>query len=160
MKKLLSIGMLTVCALALTERPADAWVNSKFSIGLNWHLQSGNNNVLWGLWKNGQVPGPEAFGGHGGPMQFGPQQQQMMPPANGFPFYGNSQPMPQAYPAQTPPPQTAQQYSYNPYQAVSYQPNTGYYYPQQYTYPSYYSGYGQPSGYSQQQVPYYWYQGR
>jgi hypothetical protein len=157
MKKLLSIGMLTVCALALTERPADAWVNSKFSIGLNWHLQSGNNNVLWGLWKNGQVPGPEAFGGggHGAPFQFGPQMQ----PAGQFPFFGNGQPtMPQAYPAQTaPPPQTAQQYTYNPFQNVSYQPNTGYYYyPQpQYTYPAY-----SYSGYDQQQVPYYWYQGR
>jgi hypothetical protein len=157
MKKLLSVGLLTVCALAFADRPAHAWVNSKFSIGLNWHLQSGNNNILWGAWKNGQVPGPEAFGGGmGSPFQYGPQ---MAPPGT-FPFFGSGQPnAPQGIPVQTaPPPQTAQEYQYNPYQSVSYQPNTGYVYPSytypSYTYPSYYSGY------SQQQVPSYWYQGR
>src|SRR5438874_2082223 len=46
MKKLLSIGLLTVCALAISEHQASAWVNAKFSIGLNWHLQSANNNLL------------------------------------------------------------------------------------------------------------------
>src|SRR3954466_8586706 len=59
MKRFLLLGFLTVFALALTERPASAWVNSRFSIGLNWHLQSANNSVLWGLWRNGQIPGPD-----------------------------------------------------------------------------------------------------
>ena len=75
MKKILSIGLLTVCALAISEQQAHAWVNAKFSVGLNWHLQSANNNVFWGMWKNGQVPGPEAFGpggGGGGPGMYGP----------------------------------------------------------------------------------------
>jgi hypothetical protein len=79
-----------------------------------------------------------------------------MAPPGSFPFFGSGQPVaPQGVPVQTAPPplQSAQQYQYNPYQSVSYQPNTGYNYPS-YTYPSYYSGY------SQQQVPYYWYQGR
>jgi len=164
MKKILSIGLLTVCALVVTERQADAWVNSKFSIGLNWHLQSANNNVLWGAWKNGQVPGPEAFGHGGGPLQFGPGPQ--MPPAGAFPWFGhNPQGYPQATPAgfpteTAPPPLAAQgqqtyfpmQYGYyNPYQTVSYQPS-GYYYPN-YAQQNYYQPY-------MNQAPYYWYQGR
>lgn len=154
MKKLLSLGLLTVCALVASERQADAWVNSKFSIGLNWHLQSGNNNYLWGLWKNGQVPGPEAFGGapHGH-IPFGAN-----PPAGSFPYSGNPQQMPMAYPTQTAPPpiQTTGQtsyygWNYNPYQTVSYQQN-GYYYPNYY-YPNAYQTYSY-------QAPHYWYLNR
>jgi len=166
MKKLLSTGLLTVCALAVTARPADAWVNSKFSIGLNWHVQSANNNVLWGAWKNGQVPGPEAFGQPGapppgfygpGPGQPGPMPGPgpYMPPVGSFPFFGNN---PQAFPAETAPPAAfqgmnanypmQQQYSYNPYQTVGYQPPY-----QNYYLPNYYQNYGY-------QMPYYWYQGR
>jgi hypothetical protein len=169
MKKLFSIGLLTVCALALSERQAQAWVNAKFSIGLNWHVQSGNNNVLWGLWKNGQVPGPEAFGGGGqfGPMQgpggqFGPMQGPgPIPPAGVFPYFGGGQ---QGYPQRptaNEPPQSApqqqayygmpQNYTYNPYQPVSYQPNS--YYSPSYYYPPYNQYYGS-------QAPSYWYQGR
>lgn len=158
MKKLLSLGLLTVCAVIMSENQAHAWLNSKFSIGLNWHLQSGNNNVLWGLWKNGQVPGPEAFGGapHGH-IPFGANA-----PAGNFPFLGaNPQQMPQAYPTQTAPPpvQASQQqtyyygnpYAYNPYQTVGYQ-HGGYNYPTYY-YPSSYQSYGY-------QAPYYWYLNR
>jgi hypothetical protein len=156
MKKLLSIGLLTVCALALSEHQAHAWVNAKFSIGLNWHVQSANNNVLWGLWKNGQVPGPEAFGGGGGgPFPQGVGPGPMMPPAGAFPYFGSG---PQGYPSETPPPpQASPQQAYygmqnaNPYQAVSYQPNN-YYYPNYY-YPIYQQYYGY-------QAPSYWYQGR
>ena len=159
MKKILSIGLLTVCAMAISERQASAWVNAKFSVGLNWHLQSANNNVLWGFYKNGQVPGPEAFGGGGpgGPMPFNTN-----PPANSFPFFGNGQGypqgMPQGYPETAPPQAAAQQqafYGQNPYQSVSYQPNSyypNYYYPSYY-YPTYNQGYSY-------QAPYYWNQGR
>lgn len=162
MKKLLSIGLLTLCALAITERRADAWLNAKFSVGLNWQIQSGNNNILWGVFKNGQVPGPEAFGG--GPMQFGPALSPMyMPPASNFPFFGNNpQGAPAGYPAETAPlPKLASQGqqayypaqngNYNPYQTVGYQPN-GYAYPNYYQ-PNYYQSYAN-------QAPYYWYQGR
>lgn len=136
MKKLLSIGLLTVCAFVLAERQADAWLNSKFSIGMNWSLQSGNNSILWGLWKNGQVPGPEAFG-DGGPFQYGPASSY----SPGNYYYGQAQP----FPAQTAaPPLAAQQYQYNPYQSVSYQNNAGYYYVPNYN----------------QAAPSYWYQGR
>jgi hypothetical protein len=149
MKKLLSLAVLTVCALAITEHRADAWINSKFSIGLNWHLQSANNSWLWGAWKSGQVPGPEAFGGGG----YGPMMQQ----APAFPYFGSA---PQGYPPTetSPPPRAAQQQAfypqtsyYNPYQSVSYQTG-GYYYPN-----NYYPVYNQYYGY---QTPYYWYQGR
>ena len=161
MKKLLSIGMLTVCALALSEHQAKAWVNAKFSIGLNWQLQSANNNFLWGLYKNGQVPGPEAFGG-GGPYPQGVGPGPMMAPPGAFPYFGQApQGQPQAFPAQTgaPPLAAVQQQAYygtaqgyyNPYQSVSYQPSN-------YYYPNYYNpSYQQYSGY---QVPSYWYQGR
>ena len=158
MKKLLSIGLLTVCALALSERQAQAWVNAKFTIGLNWHVQSANNNLFWGAWKNGQVPGPEAFGGG----QFGPMQGPgPMAPAGTFPYFGSGQ---QGYPqgptANEPPQAAPQQQAYygmpqasNPYQAVSYQPSN-YYYPNNYN-PSY-----NPYAYYGYQVPSYWYQGR
>jgi hypothetical protein len=147
---------LSLCALALTERQAHAWVNCKFSIGLNWSLQSGNNNLFWGLFKNGQVPGPEAFGG-GGPFQYGP----FMPPAGQtmpFPYFGQNQqqPTPQAMPQAAPAANQntfyyLQNQGWNPYQTVSYQPN-GYYYPSSF-YPTYYNAYAY-------QAPYYWYQGR
>jgi hypothetical protein len=157
MKKIFSIGLLTVCALAICEREAHAWSNTKFSIGLNYHRQSASNNFLWGFYKNGQVPGPEAFGGGGAPFPGGPY---MPPPAGSFPFLGNGQ---NAYPPvqTTPPPQAAQQqayygnYYYNPYQTVSYQPS-GYYYPVNY-YPTYGNYYYGSYGY---QAPSYWYQGR
>jgi hypothetical protein len=164
MKKLLSIGLLTVCALALHAHQANAWVNAKFSVGLNWQLQSANNNVLWGAWKNGQVPGPEAFGGGGSapfPQGIGPGP--MMTPPGAFPYFGqNPQGAPQSLPVQTVAPpqanaQTPQAYYgmtqgyYNPYQTVSYQPS-GYYYPNYY-YPIYQQYYGY-------QAPSYWYQGR
>jgi hypothetical protein len=68
MKRLIFYCLLALGILAFTEHPAHAWVNSKLNIGLNWYQQSGNNGLLWGLWRNGQVPAPEAFGpGPGGP---------------------------------------------------------------------------------------------
>ena len=76
MKKLLSLGFLTLCAALATERPADAWINSKFSIGLNWHFQSANNSYLWGLIRHGQNPpnGPYdgGYGGYGQNGMYGP----------------------------------------------------------------------------------------
>jgi hypothetical protein len=156
MKKILSMGLLTVCALALSERQAQAWVNAKFSIGLNWQMQSANNNFLWGFYKNGQVPGPEAFGG-GGPYPYGVGPGPMMTQPGQFPFFGqNPQQPPSAVPTTTAPPQASMvqpqgYYNYNPYQTVSYQ-QYGYYYPTYY-YPQYYYSYGY-------QAPSYWYQGR
>ena len=154
MKKILSLGLLTVCALAMSERQAHAWVNAKFSIGLNWQLQSANNNFLWGVYKNGQVPGPEAFGGGSAPFPYGVGPGPAMNLPGQFPFFGqNPQGMPQTVPAQTnaPPQASMTQGYYNPYQTASYQ-HYGYYYPTYY--------YPNNQSYYYYQAPSYWYQGR
>lgn len=65
MRHLLTAGLLAVAALVATPRPADAWINAKFSAGVNWHWQSGNNSLLWGLFHDGQTPGPDFGGGAG-----------------------------------------------------------------------------------------------
>jgi hypothetical protein len=120
MKKIALAGLVALSMIALGQQQASAWVNSKFSIGLNWQRESGNNNFFWGLYHNGQVPGPEAFG---------------MAPSYGTPFaapaYHSSAPMPQAYDA--PPQSYASQYA-SPYQFANYPRPVYYYYPT----PSYY----------------------
>lgn len=181
MKRILSIGLLTACVLVISEHQAQAWVNAKFSIGLNWHLQSANNNTLWGLWKNGQVPGPEAFGQPGGGGPFTPGQ---MTPGGVFPFYGSAphnvgpNGIPVNFPHQnTPmmPGAVGQQRGYYPYTMPYYAPTqapvqtptpapaqtaenlfrtTSYYSQPSNYYPMYQAYYGQ------QQAPYYWYQQR
>ena len=139
MKKILSTGLFALGLLALGQQPASAWTNSKFSVGLNWHIQSGNNNILWGLWKNGQVPGPEAFGGgHGG---FAPAPSFHAPmPSHAYAAPGYSAP---AY-------GMAQAYA-SPFQFANYvRPSDAYYYPT----PSYY--YPMPSYYYPQSSFYYY----
>ncbi len=141
MKKLLVLSILTIGSLIVLERPADAWINAKFSAGINWELQSGNNTLLWGLWRNGASQCPEWQGGAG-----------FQGTAQPFPYFGAApatQP-PVAYvPQQAPAYQQAGQFNtipgwqnQNPYQPASYTPN--YYAPNNYT-PNYYA------------VPAYWY---
>jgi hypothetical protein len=150
------MGALALAAVLATHRSADAWCNSKFSIGLNWSCQSGNNNLLWGFYRNGQIP--EDYGhGYGGP---GPGPYG--PPVQPFPYFGNNgqqSNMPQANMAMPPMPNTPQPgvaqapqaptggYGYNDnfYQAsyqAGYAPNYGAYgmaaYPQGYYYAPYY----------------------
>lgn len=78
MKKILPISLLTLCFAALTQDQASAWINSRFGIGLNWSWQSGGNNFLWGLFRDGQPPCPGPVPGcappflPGGPMPGGP----------------------------------------------------------------------------------------
>lgn len=134
MKKLLTLSVLTLGVLAATERPAQAWVNMKFGVGLNWQLQSGGNNFLWGMFRNGQVPGPEAYQPGGPYTQPGYQQG-----PNGFPYFG-------AAPGQdngsrqamnSPTFGAIQNWSnQNPFQNVSYT-TPGYWYPQPNYYPQY-----------------------
>src|ERR1051325_726534 len=130
MKKILSMGLLTVCALMVAEQRAHAWVNGKFSIGLNWQVQSANNSILWGVFKNGQVPGPEAFGMPGCGGGFCPPG--FVPPGH-----------PQGVPTNGPTNSNTQAAYHSPFQNVSYQ-QTAYqmYYPYGSRYPA--------------QVPYYW----
>ncbi|HZZ80487.1 MAG TPA: hypothetical protein VFE62_18430 [Gemmataceae bacterium] len=65
MKRIVIAGLAAVCVMALTQQQASAWVNSRFGVGLNWDIQSGGNSLGWGAWRNGQPPGPEAWGGQG-----------------------------------------------------------------------------------------------
>ncbi|MBI2806859.1 MAG: hypothetical protein HYX68_17915 [Planctomycetes bacterium] len=128
MKKLVLAGLAAVLVMGISQQQASAWVNSKFSVGLNWGFQSGGNQLLWGAWRNGQPPGPEAFGGGGGhmPQYFapmpGPASQGYAPMQQGF------APMPQAT--------YAPQYG-SPYQFANY-PRPVYYY----SAPTYYYYYG------------------
>ena len=130
MKKIVLAGLFAIAVIAVTQQQASAWVNQRFGIGLNWHRQAGGNNFGWGLFRNGQTPGPEAFGGVFAPS--GPVS----------PFFGNApmpQAMPQAYAPQgympqttyfppTPAPSYAGQYA-SPYQFASQPRETYYYYP-------------------------------
>ena len=83
MKKLLWIGLGAAGLLLATERPAHAWVNFKFSAGINWQYQSGNNCWLWGLFNNGQIPDGYGFG-----MGVG----NLPPDASFAPYYGGTAP--------------------------------------------------------------------
>jgi hypothetical protein len=120
MKKLLSLGIAAVLVALGTSRPADAWCNMKFSVGLNWSLQSGNNNLLWGAWRNGQIPDDYGQGGYGPPGG--------APGGQPFPWFGSNNAisnMPQAA-APIPAPSgyaATNNYGGNPYYAASYQPN-------------------------------------
>src|SRR5262249_370664 len=64
MKKFLLMGVLALTLAALSQQSASAWVHWKFGIGMNIERQSGGNEVLWGVWRNGQPPGPQ-YGSHG-----------------------------------------------------------------------------------------------
>jgi hypothetical protein len=175
MKKLLGLGLLATFAVLATERPAQAWVNSKFSVGLNWQYQAGGNNLLWGLYRSGQVPGPWGDGLIPGLVPAPPSGHAPYaapygapPPAvEAFPYYGGA-PAPtgpavapaQPLPAVRTPGQQAWQHGtipnwqagQNVYQAVGYQPS---YVAPTYNYPNYnYGGYDYSNYYS---APSYWY---
>ena len=57
MKKFLLIGALALAVAAALEYQAWAWINTNFSVGLNYCYQSGGNNLLWGVFRNGQPGG-------------------------------------------------------------------------------------------------------
>ncbi len=173
MRKILVFGALALGLALGSEQTASAWVNFKFGAGINWNYQSGGNNTLWGLFRNGQPPGPDGqqFGPGGqtfpGHPQFGPQN---------FQYFGNQgynpgvgqQTVPTdvpAFPAQTP---VAQAYGYGPvYQPVSYNPyyNSAYgysapvyqpvsYNPYAYSQPAYF--YTTEPAYGSYNQPIYW----
>jgi hypothetical protein len=129
MKKFLTMGALALTLAAICVAPAPAWLNWKFGIGLNLGWQSGGNNTLWGLFRNGQPPGPECGGGLGGcPLPPGPGY-------GGAPFQPNSfnnnavQSGPDAAPIRGPAVPNSYQTSQNPWSNY-YNANTvGYRYP-------------------------------
>src|SRR5688572_8902277 len=73
MKKILAAGLIAISMIAMTQQQASAWVQSRFSVVLNWDWQGAGNSFFWGLWRSGQIPGPPDGGGgygpgfHGGP---------------------------------------------------------------------------------------------
>jgi hypothetical protein len=158
MKQLFAMASAAILVGLASSGPAHAWINSKFSVGLNWSCQSGNNSFLWGVWRDGQIP---LDGYYGGP------PPGHVPGAQPFPWFGNANQstMPQAYaPAQQPNAyagvNTYNDPSYGFYPA-SYQSGYGAYQPYSTYTPSYYA----PSYYNYSQNyytpnfndPYAWY---
>src|SRR5262245_22685467 len=150
MKRFLVVGVVALGVVLATQQQAPAWINFKMGVGLNWHWQSGGNNILWGVFHDGQPPGPDYNGGHpyhngghpypngghdnrfffaqGGAIPTAPQTQATPSPVNPAAGY-----YPATYSGQ------------NVYQPVSYYPPSNYAYPY---YPAYWQGYGY--------APYYW----
>src|SRR5262249_44155088 len=143
MKRLLVAGALALMAVVAAASEAPAWINFKFGAGINWSWQSGGNNFLWGLFRNGQPPGPEGFGFPGPTPHYGPQEFQYFGGQPGGGTYGMQYPAPESAPSQAPSAPVAMyhpatwhgQHAYqtaswsgNPaYQAAYYQPQAGYY---------------------------------
>jgi hypothetical protein len=61
MKRFLVLTVLTVTAVAASARPASAWTNFRFRVGMNITWQSAGNCVLWGLIRTGPAPAPWNF---------------------------------------------------------------------------------------------------
>jgi hypothetical protein len=59
MKKFFAMGVLALTAAGVFHQQASAWCKAGFSVGLNWGWQSGGNNLLWGVWRNGQPGGTD-----------------------------------------------------------------------------------------------------
>jgi len=122
MKKLVLSGLIALGLTLAGGEKASAWVNFKFGVGANIDWQSGGNNLLWGAFRGDQVPGPEAYGHHGG---FGPQ-------------FAPGMPLPAAPEAKTSPAQPTYWYGGNPYHAVGYSPYSNPYYSNPYQNSTYY----------------------
>jgi hypothetical protein len=125
MKKVLAVGLLAICAIALSQQHASAWINNRFGVGMNWSYQSGGNSVC-GIWRNGQPPGPET-------MYSAPSHA----PYYGAPnFYGHAQGFYSGFDSAVAPggnmpmPQAIQPYA-QPYQFATY-PRPVYYSPYPY----------------------------
>lgn len=146
MKKLIVFSVLAT-ALALTsQNTASAWSNIKFGAGVNLHWQTGDNNLLWGFFRNGQIPHPGGFQAY--PMHgHGYAAPYVVPGGDSGSSGGEKN---TAVPT-TPTNQVGYQ-GYNPYgyQNQPYYP-ASYQQGNPYQLPAYY-----PSHYSQQ-VPAYWY---
>jgi hypothetical protein len=56
MKKLLTLSISAVLLVLASVRPADAWINAKISVGVNWNWRTGNNYLFGGLVSASQNP--------------------------------------------------------------------------------------------------------
>jgi hypothetical protein len=59
MRRFVIVGALALTVAAIFHQQALAWKNVHFSIGLNYSCQSGGNNLLWGVFRNGQPGAPD-----------------------------------------------------------------------------------------------------
>jgi hypothetical protein len=125
MKKFVLLGALAVAVAALAQEEASAWTNCKFGIGLNWEHSSGGNNLLWGVFRNGQVPPPPVpFDGHG-----------FYPAPGGYPVmpgHAETQPAPGTSVPTSVQPNSQSAIGYPGYQMVSFPPYYPYYVPVNY----------------------------
>jgi hypothetical protein len=90
MKKIVGFGMLAFCVIAVTQQEASAWIHSNFRAGVNWDWTAANNSILWGCWRDGQVPAPTGFGSGVPVPTFGPVQPFMA--SQGFAPQGSFDP--------------------------------------------------------------------
>ncbi len=66
MKRLLTIGLLSVAAVAMSQQQASAWIKFGVGAGANVSFQSGGNCIAWGA-LSGLPPHPHYGHGHGHP---------------------------------------------------------------------------------------------
>ena len=150
MKKIIVMSFLVVGVIMFAEQQASAWVNSRFGIGLSDHKQSANTSLLWGLWRNGQIPGPDMggqggspYGGapygspYGGP-RFAASQPGFMPMPSGPGPVAHQGAFADPYFAGAPYATAPMNYG-SPYQFANY-PRPSYYYPSVYYPSAYYYG--------------------
>ena len=144
MKKFWTASVLALGSLLASHQEAPAWINFKVGLGFTWQWQSGGNSLFWGMWDNGQPPGPNFFH-QGPPMAFQPMFAGGAYHHAPAPHMDYFRPMPHhQQPNWTPPP--PQQWTPPPPQPGNGQ--SGYQAP---VYPaSYYSGHNY-------YVPAYWY---
>ena len=132
MKKIALAGLVAFALVAISQQQASAWTNTKFGIGLNFERQSGGNSAIWGLWRNGQPPGPDSFSpAPGGIFPFhGPRvvPQTMVLPPQGAVAPQSYVPAPSNFPVQGASFDYSGNMNYaNPYQFANY-PRPAYYY--------------------------------
>lgn len=156
MRKFVLCGIVAVSLAMTTGQEAKAWVNWKFGVGLGWQWQSGGNNLLWGLARGAQVPGPEFYGFPGGGFDGGFGDHHGGFHYDGGHHGGHASAMPYAAPViasplpagpassdapslTVSPAQTTYWYGANPYHTVGFgaYPSATYY-PSYYTAPYYY----------------------
>lgn len=94
MKKVITLGIMALAVAVASQQKASAWVNLKAGVGANMCWQSGGNCLFWGLFRNGQPPGPGGDCGAFPGMPYGP----------GAPGYGPGGPGPVGYPGPGPVP--------------------------------------------------------
>jgi hypothetical protein len=166
-KKFLIVGALALGLVFVGQQRASAWIKFNVGFGFNWTFESGNNCWLWGLFRNGQLPGSPTdaccgqgcgfggfghgfggydmgYGGYYGDVHTGSHAPAQQNP-QGEQKNGDSGKTTSAY--------------YPGYQPVGYSyPAQGYYPSSGYSSPGYYPSYGYSGyGYGAYQAPSYWY---